>query len=101
MLINLNEVGAFSSTDAAGNLAIKFGLYLPGIRRPDGFEVIVRIIHRDDRFDPEAPPVDVPMAWQQGSPLDLWSAEAKVAPGGGSPGRFGAEGTYLYRYQLW
>ncbi|HEY0525915.1 MAG TPA: alpha-amylase family glycosyl hydrolase [Stellaceae bacterium] len=100
MPINPNEAGAFSSTDAAGNLLIKFGLYLPGIRKPDGFEVVVRIIHRDDRFDPAVPPVDVPMAWQQGSSLDLWSAEAKVTPGGGSPGRFGSEGTYLYRYQL-
>ncbi|MBV9017021.1 MAG: hypothetical protein JO058_15340, partial [Alphaproteobacteria bacterium] len=99
MPINLAEVGAFAGVDAAGDLSIRFGLYLPGIRAADGFEVVVRIIHRDDRFDPAVPPVDVGMRWDPASQLDLWSVTTTLTPAG--PGRYGQEGIYLYRYQLW
>jgi 1,4-alpha-glucan branching enzyme len=99
MAINLADVGAFAGVDAAGDLSIRFGLYLPGIRATDGFVVVVRIIHRDDRFDPAVPPVDVAMQWQPASEFDLWSVTTILAPGG--PGRYGREGIYLYRFQLW
>lgn len=99
MPINLAEVGAFAGVDAAGDLSIRFGLYLPDIKAADGFDVVVRIIHRDDRFDPAVPPVDVDMQWDPASELDLWSVTTNLAPGG--PGRYGQEGLYLYRYQLW
>ena len=98
-MINLDEVGAFGSIDPSGNLIVRFGLYLPGIRSADGFEVIVKIIHRDDRFDPQIPTQDFSLAWQNGHPLDLWTQTLtiQVVPGT----HFGQEGTYLYRYQLW
>jgi hypothetical protein len=54
-MINISEVGAFPSA-TPGGLQVRFGLYLPGIRAADGFEVVVRAIHRDDRFDPAIPP---------------------------------------------
>ncbi len=98
MPIDLTKAGAFSSADAAGTLAIRFGLYLPGIRASDGFEVLARIIHDDDRFDPAVQPVDVPLTWQAGSALDLWSATSQLAAGAG---HYGQEGIYLYRFQLW
>lgn len=50
-MINLSEVGAFPSV-VPGGFQIKFGIYLPGIRAADGFDVVVRVIHSADRFNP-------------------------------------------------
>lgn len=97
-MINLSEVGAFPSTAAAG-FQIRFGVYLPGIHAADGFQVVVRVIHRDDRFNPAVPPQDFPLTWNPAHPLDLWSATVSVAPIAGT--NFGSPGIYLYRYQLW
>jgi len=97
-MINLSEVGAFASSTPRG-FAIRFGLYLPGIRGTDGFDVVVRVIHRDDRFDPAVPTQDFPLTWNEGHPLDLWSATAPVTAVAGT--HFGSEGIYLYRFQLW
>jgi maltooligosyltrehalose trehalohydrolase len=99
MLIDLNEVGAFSSVDSAGVFSIRFGIYLPGVHAANGFEVVVRIIHQLDRFDPVIPTVDVPLAWTAGSPLDLWTMTTPLAVNPAS--QFGQAGIYLYRYQLW
>jgi len=99
MLIDLNEVGGFSSVDPAGVFSIRFGIYLPGVQATNGFEVVVRMIHQLDRFDPLVPTVDVPLAWTAGSPLDLWTV---TTPLGVNPSNhFGQAGIYLYRYQLW
>jgi hypothetical protein len=98
IVINLAEVGASGSVDASGNLSVRFGVYLPGIRAADGFDVVVRIIHRDDRFDPSIQPKDSSLQWVSGHPLDLWTAPVPIRPLAGS--HFGQQGTYLYRYQL-
>lgn len=97
-MIDLSEVGAFP-TVTPGGFQIRFGLYLPGIRAADGFEVVVRVIHRDDRFNPAIQPQDTQLAWNAGHALDLWSATVPVQPIAGT--HFGAEGLYLYRFQLW
>jgi 1,4-alpha-glucan branching enzyme len=97
-MIDLTEVGAFPLA-VPGAFRIRFGVYLPGIRAADGFDVVVRIIHRDDRFDPSIPPRDFPLAWNVGHPLDLWSATVPISAVAGT--HFGAEGIYLYRFQLW
>jgi maltooligosyltrehalose trehalohydrolase len=97
-VINLSEVGAFPSSTPAG-FQIGFGLYLPGIRAADGFSVVVRVIHSDDRFDPAVPPQDFPLTWDSSHPLDLWSGSVSVAPIAGT--HFGSPGIYLYRFQLW
>jgi maltooligosyltrehalose trehalohydrolase len=97
-VINLSEVGAFPSTTPAG-FQIQFGVYLPGIRHADGFEVVVRVIHKNDRFNPTIQPQDTELAWSEGHPLDLWTATVPVNPVPGTS--FGAEGIYLYRFQLW
>ena len=96
--MKVSEVGAFPSV-APGGFSVHFGLYLPGIRGADGFDVVVRLIHRDDRFNPAVQTRDFPLAWNAGHPLDLWSADVAVQPIAGS--HFGAEGLYLYRFQLW
>ncbi|HEY2384137.1 MAG TPA: alpha-amylase family glycosyl hydrolase [Terriglobia bacterium] len=97
-MIDLSEVGAFPALTAAG-FEITFGIYLPGVRATDGFDLVVRIIHTHDRFDPAILPQDFNMTWTAGSALDLWAATVSVQPIAGT--NFGAEGVYLYRYQLW
>jgi maltooligosyltrehalose trehalohydrolase len=97
-VINVSEVGAFPVA-VPGGFQITFGVYLPGIRAADGFDVVVRVIHRDDRFDPAIQPQDSHLTWKNGHPLDLWSATVPVQPIVGT--HFGSEGLYLYRYQLW
>ena len=97
-MIDLSEVGAFPSM-APGGFQIRFGLYLPGIRAADRFEVVVRVIHKDDRFDPAIQPRDSSLVWNAGHPLDLWTATVPVQPVAGT--HFGKEGLYLYRFQLW
>lgn len=99
MPIDLTQVGASSSVDIAGNLALAFGLYLPGVQGSSGFEVLVRIIHQADRFDPSVPPVDVKLQWQAGSALDLWTATVSLVKDVHS--HYGQPGLYLYRFQLW
>jgi maltooligosyltrehalose trehalohydrolase len=105
MSINFSQVGAFSSVDATGTLALRFGLYLPGVRSTGNFQVVVRILHQADRFDPNVQPVDVAMTCEPvdvlgnpGSELDLWTANKTLTIDPNS--HFGQEGIYLYRYQL-
>jgi 1,4-alpha-glucan branching enzyme len=98
-MINLSEVGAFPSLDASGNFTVRFGLYLPGIHATDGFSVVVRIIHKDDRFNPLVPTTNFPLDWVNGHPLDLWSTSMSITAAA-APSHFGKEGFYLYRFQL-
>jgi maltooligosyltrehalose trehalohydrolase len=97
-MINMAEVGAFPTLDASGRFHVRFGVYLPGLQASNGFAVIVRVIHSQDRFVPGIAPCDFPLQWQQGSALDLWNASVSIDPVAGT--NFGNEGTYLYRYQL-
>ena len=98
-MIDLNEVGAFASTAADGSFQIRFGVYLPGIRGVDGFDVVVRLIHTSDRFNPNISTRDSSLGWGPGHPLDLWTSTIAVPAIAGT--NFGQEGTYLYRFQLW
>ena len=97
-MIDLSEVGAFASVTPDG-FQIRFGLYLPSIRSTEGFDVVVRLIHAADRFNPAVQPQDVPLAWHTDHRLDLWSATVPIQPRVGT--HFGSEGLYLYRFQLW
>ena len=98
-MIDLSEVGAFGSVAADGSFQIRFGVYLPTIRGVDGFDVVVRLIHQSDRFDPNIATIDTNLTWSAGHPLDLWANTVTVPTIAGT--NFGQEGTYLYRYQLW
>jgi 1,4-alpha-glucan branching enzyme len=98
-MIKLSEVGAFPSFTPTSGFSVTFAIYLPGIRAADGFEVVVRVIHRDDRFDPGIKPQDFSLNWHSGHPLDLWSKPVPISPVPNTS--FGREGVYLYRYQLW
>jgi maltooligosyltrehalose trehalohydrolase len=97
-MIDLAEVGAFGSIGPNGDFQVRFGVYLPGIRKRDGFAVLVKVIHSDDRFAPQVQTQDTPLQWQEGHPLDLWTATITIKPVANT--NFGNEGVYLYRYQL-
>jgi maltooligosyltrehalose trehalohydrolase len=97
-MIDVSEVGAFPSFTGTA-FQIRFGVYLPGIRPSDGFDVVVRVIHQLDRFDTAVQPQDSHLTWDAGHPLDLWSATVPIQPAAGT--HFGDEGLYLYRFQLW
>jgi maltooligosyltrehalose trehalohydrolase len=98
-MIDLTEVGAFASLDASGNLQVRFGIYLPGITAANGYQVVVRVIHQADRFDPAIPTQDFQLTWQNGSALDLWTITTPLTAVANT--NFGKPGVYLYRYQLW
>lgn len=98
MTIDLKEAGAFPSQHVDGSLSVDFGVYLPGIVPAEGYQVVVRIIHRDDRFDPAIAPRNFDLQHQPAHPLDLWRGSIPLEPVAGT--RFGKPGTYLYRYQL-
>ena len=93
--IDLREVGAHVS-----GKAVRLGLYLPGIRAADGFDVRARIIHAADQFVPEIPPVERALTFDAAHPLGLWALTLDLSAVTGS-GHLGADGQYLYRFSLW
>src|SRR5438034_9811003 len=97
-MISLDEAGAFPSPPADTGVDVRFGVYLPGIDPQDGYEVLVRLIHKDDRFIPEIKTLDFPLSPVTGHPLQLWQARVTIPIVAGT--NFGKPGTYLYRYQL-
>jgi 1,4-alpha-glucan branching enzyme len=97
-MINLIEVGATPSRDAAGNWHVRFGIYLPAITYNKGYAVKVRVIHEEDQFIRGIEPKDIYLNWVNGSALDLWEVSAPLTPDAAS--HFGQSGTYLYRFQL-
>jgi 1,4-alpha-glucan branching enzyme len=98
-MIDLNEVGAFPELALHGMFSARFGIYLPGIHASDNFEVVARVIHSIDQFDPSVPAASFSLEWQAGSALDLWTATILLTPVAGS--RLGEIGVHLYRYELW
>src|SRR5688572_29977582 len=98
MAINLAEVGAHPTQDAAGNWRVRIGSYLPGIRFDRGYRVQLRIIHEQDQFVRSIEPEVFHLFWHNGSALDLW--DVTVDLGAGGTGHFGQEGSYVYRFQL-
>jgi 1,4-alpha-glucan branching enzyme len=98
-MIDLKEVGAFPSLSATGASSVRLGLYLPGIQQAAGFSVKARIVHAQDRFDPNIPAASFALSWLAGSALDLWSATIPLTPDPAS--HFGQPGMHLYRFELW
>jgi maltooligosyltrehalose trehalohydrolase len=96
MPINRQEVGA----RVVGS-TVSLGLYLPGLRAGDGFEVRARIIHAADQFVPERPSVAFSLAFDASHALGLWnrSVDLAVAPAPAGS-HFGQNGDYLYRFEL-
>jgi hypothetical protein len=77
---------------------VYFGIYLPGITFDKGYRVQVRVIHERDQFVRGIEPKAFDLTWHNGSPLDLWDVTVDLTAN--ADGNFGAEGRYLYRFQL-
>jgi maltooligosyltrehalose trehalohydrolase len=97
-LINLSDVGAVASPPTAAGVEVCFGIYLPGIDPEDGYEVLARVIHKDDRFVPGIAPMDFPLQLLNRDESNLWQARVTIPVVPAT--RFGQPGIYLYRYQL-
>ncbi len=95
-MLQLNQVGA-QPQNAAQPYRVRFGIYLPGITRAQGFSLKVRVINEEDQFVAGIAPVDFPLDWIGNNPYDLWQGDATLTPG---QGNFGDAGRYIYRYQL-
>jgi maltooligosyltrehalose trehalohydrolase len=97
-MLNLTEVGVTATAVKPGSVDASFGVYLPDIHARDGFEVIVRVIHKNDRFDPTVKTLDRPLTEVGGSVENLWRGDITIPTQAGT--NFGLPGTYLYRFQL-
>jgi len=91
-MIRLNEVGAFVSAPTSSGINVTFGVYLPGIEPQAGYEVLVRVIHKDDRFVPAINTMDFPLTPVAHSPNNLWQANVNIPVKPGT--HFGQPGTY-------
>jgi len=98
MSIDLAEVGALPSQDAAGNWRVRFGIYLPGITSNNGYRVQVRVIHERDQLVRDVEPKVFDLSWHIDSPLDLWNATVDLTAI--ADVTVGQERKYLYRFQL-
>src|SRR6266702_1861280 len=97
-MINLQEVGARAQAATEQGVQVSFGLYLPGIRASDGYEVEVMILPKKDHYAIDMTPREFALNHIEGSPNDLWQATIMLVPEADSA--FGQSGTYLYRYRL-
>jgi maltooligosyltrehalose trehalohydrolase len=97
-MVHLKEVGAFCTSITSKGVEVRFGIYLPRILPKDGYELVVKVIHKDDRFDPNIKTQDYPLQYVAGSENDLWQTEVTIPEIPNT--QFGQPGTYLYRYQL-
>lgn len=97
--MQLNEVGARSYMQD-GTWMVDIGIYLPGIRFADGYELIVRVIHEMDQFTPGIEPEAFYLTWRGDHPYDLWETTIELAASDNPDSHFGQPGMYFYRYQL-
>jgi 1,4-alpha-glucan branching enzyme len=98
-VVSLNEVGAHPQQHTPGVWSVTFGIYLPGLTYDKGYRLKVRVIHEADQFVRGIDPKEFWMTWIKGSPLDLWTAQVRLAADP-APSHFGQVGRYAYRYQL-
>jgi 1,4-alpha-glucan branching enzyme len=98
-MIDITQVGARVSINGSGHRVVQLGVYLPGITATD-FQLVARVIHEDDQFDPAVPALNFPMMWSRPGDYDLWSVRIDLSAQKGTPGNFGRPGRYLYRFQL-
>jgi maltooligosyltrehalose trehalohydrolase len=89
--IATHSVGALASAPTASGVNVTFGIYLPGIEPEAGYEVFVRVNHKDDGFDSNIKTMDFPLTPIAHSQYNLWQANVTIPV---------QPGTYLYRYQL-
>lgn len=104
-LLLLNQLGAREQKNPAGEGTgvVDFGVLLPGITPADG-SLFVKIIHEDDQFIQDVPPLEFPLAHSQLDGVDYWSGTVDIphTPGPATSANWGQknEARYVYRYCL-
>jgi len=82
---------------------IQFGILLPWVSALDGNNLTVKVIHEDDQFIQEIPPLEYSLAHSIDSIYgDYWSTQITIVPQDRPHPKsaWGNPGTYIYRYQL-
>ena len=82
---------------------MQFGLFLPWVAAADGNQLSVKIIHENDQFLQQIPPLEFPLAHSVDALYgDHWSATIPIDPADRltPSSAWGTPGTYVYRYQL-
>lgn len=96
-LLPLDKLGAHEVQDRV----VDFGLLLPWVRGDHGNLVSVRIIHEQDQFLQQIPPLDFPLTHAELDGYgDYWSARVTIAPQDRPrpESAWGTPGRYVYRY---
>jgi 1,4-alpha-glucan branching enzyme len=102
MSMNLMPLDRLGPREIAPGL-VRFGVFLPWVGTNDGNRLTLRIIHEDDQFLREIPPLDFPMNHTMDAAYgDYWSVEVGFNPADRPTpaSRWGAPGTYVYRFVL-
>ncbi|MDX1252950.1 MAG: alpha-amylase [Gammaproteobacteria bacterium] len=98
-LLPLDKLGA---REKPGSV-VQFGLFLPWVSANDGNRLWVQVIHEEDQFLQDIPPIKFELQHaidpQYG---DYWSAEIKIDPADKPhpSSVWGSSGRYVYRYCL-
>jgi 1,4-alpha-glucan branching enzyme len=82
---------------------MQFGLYLPWVSAADGNQLFVKIIHEQDQFLQEIPPLAFPLQHSIDAQYgDYWSTEIAIdAANRPHPSSaWGMQGAYVYRFEL-
>jgi len=82
---------------------VQFGLFLPWVSAADGNAVSVKIIHEQDQFLQDVPPLEFALDHSADATYgDYWSTTVAI-DGRNRPrprSAWGSQGTYVYRFQL-
>lgn len=82
---------------------VQFGILLPWVSDADGNSLTIKIIHEDDQFLQDIPPLEFPLT-HSADPVygDYWFTIVNIRPQDRPHPRsaWGNPGTYIYRYQL-
>jgi hypothetical protein len=82
---------------------VRFGLFLPWVSAQDGHRLVVKILHEQDQFLQDVPPLAFPLQHITDATYgDYWSGEVDIRPADRPTpaSAWGTPGTYVYRYEL-
>jgi 1,4-alpha-glucan branching enzyme len=98
-LLPLDKLGAHESAPHC----VQFGLFLPWVSAQDGHQLVVKILHEQDQFLQDVPPLVFPLQHTTDATYgDYWSGQIAIRPADRltPTSAWGMPGTYVYRYEL-
>jgi 1,4-alpha-glucan branching enzyme len=82
---------------------VQFGVFLPWVSAAHGHSLSIKLIHENDQFLQDVPPLQFPLAHSVDPEYgDYWSAQVTISPAQRPTpaSAWGTAGTYVYRYEL-